>query len=100
MRFMKGEDVWYLIDEQACADANVIAVLRDEVEILALREFTERFLTGARHAGDAWTFKQGAISYEVVPFSDRGGRLSLRIQGDDGSLRRIESEFAFPGETR
>lgn len=39
------------------------------------------------------------LFYRVTPFSDRGGRLSLRIQGDDGSLGRVETEFRWTGSS-
>lgn len=39
-----------------------------------------------------FAFSYDGHQYRVTPSSDRGGRLSLRI---DGSLSRVETEFAW-----
>ena len=96
MKFIPVPDgVCHLIDETAPVDANLIAVLRDSVEILAVKALCEAMLgPGGMPAG--FDFTHDGRQYRVTPFSDRGGRLSLRIDGDDGSLSRVETEFVWP----
>lgn len=87
--------VWLLIDETAPADANVIATVGGPVEALALKGLCE-----ARLASDAppgpFELRHGGHGYRVTPYADRGGRISLRIDGGDGSLSRVETEFRWP----
>lgn len=84
--------VWHLIDEAAPADANLIAVLRGPVEILAVKSLCEAMLRPGGLPAEL-AFAHDGRQYRATPFSDRGGRLSLRIDGDDGSLSRVETEF-------
>jgi hypothetical protein len=97
MQLVPGEGgVWHLIDEAAPADANLIAVLRGPVEILAVKALCENMLRpGGLPPG--FSFTHAGRAYRVTPYPDRGGRLSLRIDGDDGSLSRVETEFGWPG---
>ena len=98
MKFIPHDDgVWHLIDEGAPADANLIAVLRDAVEILAVKELCENILRPGVLTAE-FGFTHGERSYRVTLYGDRGGRLSLRIQGDDGSLSRVETEFRWPSD--
>jgi hypothetical protein len=87
--------VWHLIDEAAPADANLIAVLRGPVEVLAVKGLCETMLRPGGLPAE-FEFAHDGRSYRVTPFSDRGERLSLRIQGDDGSLSWVETEFRWP----
>lgn len=88
--------VWQLIDETAPADANLIAVLRGPVEILAVKALCEAMV---RPGGvpNEFSFTHDGRSYRATPYGDRDNRLSLRIDGEDGSLSRVETEFAWPG---
>ena len=85
-------DVWLLIDETAPPDANFIATVRGPVEILALKSLCEVTLRGER-LNRPYGFELASRRYEVMPYSDRGGRLSLRIHGPDGFRGRVETEF-------
>jgi hypothetical protein len=96
MQVLPAGGVWHLIDETAPTDANRIAVLRGPVEVLAVKALCEQMLRPGSLPG-GFAFRHGGWSYRVTPYSDRGGRLSLRIDGDDGSLSRVETEFAWPG---
>ena len=88
--------LWHLIDESAPPDANLIAVLRGPVEILAVKSLCEAmFQPGGLPV--KFSFTHDGRAYRVTPFSDRDSRLSLRIDGDDDSLSRVETEFAWPG---
>jgi hypothetical protein len=93
MRFIQErEGVWLLIDETAPSQACLIATVRGPVEALALKGLCEaRLTTRGRLQPFDITFE--GQSYRVTPFADRGGRLSLRIDGEDGSLSRVETEF-------
>ncbi|MFM8271392.1 MAG: hypothetical protein ACKODX_03575 [Gemmata sp.] len=88
--------VWHLIDEAAPPDANLIAVLRGPVEVLAVKGLCEAMLRPGGLPAEFSIDYEGR-SYRVTPFGDRGGRLSLRIDGIDGSLSRVETEFRWPG---
>jgi hypothetical protein len=88
--------VWHLIDESAPPDANLIAVLRGPLEVLAVKALCEQMLRPGDLPAE-FAFAHGEYSYRVTPFSDRGGRLSLRIDGGDGSLSRVETEFTWGG---
>ena len=93
MQFTHGaEGVWLLIDETAPPDACVIATVRGAVEVLALKGLCEaRLQSPGPLTSFAFAFEDR--EYRVTPFPDRGGRLSLRIDGSDGSLSRVETEF-------
>lgn len=95
MQIVPAGNVWHLIDETAPLDANLIAVLRGPVEILAIKALCEHMLQPGGVPAE-FAFSHGGRSYRVTPFTDRGVKLSLRIDGDDGSLSRVESEFAWP----
>lgn len=88
----QADDVWLLIDETAPPDANVIATVRGSVEILALKGLCEAKLRGD-NLNRPYGFELASLRYEVTPYSDRGGRLSLRILGPDGFRGRVETEF-------
>lgn len=93
MQLVPGDGgVWHLIDEAAPADANLIAVLRGPVEVLAVRGLCEAILRPGGLPRE-FSIAHDGRSYRVTLFSDRGDRLSLRIDGDDGSLGRVETEF-------
>lgn len=94
MQIVPAGGVWHLIDETAPADANLIAVIRGPVEVLAIKALCEHMLQPGGLPAE-FTFTHETRAYRVTPFSDRGDRLSLRINGDDGSLSRVETEFAW-----
>jgi hypothetical protein len=87
--------VWHLIDEAAPPDANLIAVLRGPIEILAVKALCEAMLRPEGSSAE-FGFVHDGRSYRVTSHTDRGGRLTLRIDGDDGSLSRVETEFRLP----
>ena len=95
MKFIPGAGgVWLLIDDTAPAGAGLIAMAAGSVEVLALKGLCEARLTSSdltKHFESTHDGRQ----YRVTPVSDRGNRLTLRIDGDDGSLSRVETEFAF-----
>jgi hypothetical protein len=95
MRFVQqSEGVWLLIDESAPSRTCLIATVKGPVELLALKGLCESRLAGDRLRPFDISF--GGHSYCVTPYDDRGARLSLRIDGVDGSLSRVETEFSYP----
>lgn len=86
--------VWLLVDENAPPDASLIATIRSPVELLALKGVCEARLTGTDLL-KPFTFSFEGRTYLVTTFADRGGHLSLKIESDDGSLGRVETEFVF-----
>jgi hypothetical protein len=98
MRFIQGrEGVWLLIDETAPSHECLVATVTGPVEVLALRGLCEvRLATRGPLQPFDVTFE--GQSYRVTPFADRGGRLSLRIDGEDGSVSRVETKFQHPGD--
>ena len=87
--------VWHLTDETAPPGANLIAAVNGPVEVLALKGLCEA-LVASRRVNDPFTFHHDGRAYRVTPYSDRDGRLSLHIDGEDGSLWRVETEFCWP----
>jgi len=99
MKFVQEtDDIWHLVDENAPASSCVIATLKGPIEIIAIKRFCEVFLQMPHLLLDAIRFSHEGHSYSVRPFSDRGNKLSLRIERDDGALWRIETEFEYPIE--
>lgn len=96
MQILPASGVWHLIDETAPHDANLIAVLRGPVEILAVKALCEAMLQPAGVPKE-FSFTHDGRSYRVTPYGDRDNRLSLRIDGDNGSIGRVETQFAWPG---
>jgi hypothetical protein len=90
------EGSWLLIDETAPSNANVIATVRGTVEVLALKGLCEAKLRGDE-SYRPYAFELANRRYEVTPYTDRGGRLSLRILGPDGFHGRVETEFKAEG---
>lgn len=95
MKPVPGNGVWHLVDEAAPPDANLIAVLRGPIEILAVKARCEQMLRSEGVVAE-FGFIHNGRSYHVTPHSDRGDRLSLRIVGTDGSQSRVETEFTWP----
>src|SRR5690348_6375487 len=99
MRFVEGTGgVWLLVDESAPSDACLIATLRGLVEVLAMKRLCEARLISA-DCLDPFEIPFEGRTYQVTPYSDRSGKLSLRIDGSDGSLSRVETEFRSPEDT-
>ncbi len=95
MKFVAGGGgTWLLIDEAAPKGANLIATAAGPVEILALKGLCEARLAHADPTA-GFGFTHDGRQYRVTLFVDRGNRLSLRIDGSDGFLSRVETEFAF-----
>jgi len=92
MQIIPAAGVWHLIDESAPPDANLIAVLRGPVEILAVRSLCEHMLRPDGVPAE-FSFTHDGKAYRMTVYGDRGDRLSLRIVGEDGSLSRVETEF-------
>jgi hypothetical protein len=93
MRFVQRQGVWHLINENVPHGANVIATLRNDVEILVLKRFCEQFLEGSGVPPGEFEVRHSGKCYRVIPVQDRGGKLAFEIKGDDGSLARIDTEF-------
>jgi hypothetical protein len=94
VQFVQRKDVWLLIDETAPEDACVIATLRDEVELLALREFCLFYLRG--RVPEHFPIRHGVADYTVTPLGAPGEKLSLIICGE-GYASTVATEFAMPG---
>jgi hypothetical protein len=54
----------------------------------------ERFLSG--ESVGAFEFDHKGTVYWTTPYTDRGGKLSMRIDGSDGAAYRVETEFRWP----
>lgn len=96
MRFeSRPEGVWLLIDETASPEASVIATIRGPVEVLALKGLCEQRLQ-SHGLLTPFDFTFDEHDYRATPYPDRGDKVTLRIQGSDGSLFRVETEFHWP----
>lgn len=95
MQFVQRDGVWLLIDETAPADACVIATLRSEVEVLALREFCQCFLQAPDGVPEHFSIRHRGADYTVTPLGAPGEKLALVIRGD-GYSSTVATEFAMP----
>lgn len=93
MKFIRDQGVWHLIDENAPQHACVIATLRSEVEVMAMKEFCDLFLTEPDKLPGAFSLRHGSSLFNVVP-ERRHGKLVLHITGEDGTDSCLETEFA------
>jgi hypothetical protein len=84
--------VWHLIDETAPPEECLVAEVRGPVEVLALKGLCEARLASAAPP-EPFGFHHEGHEYRVTPYADRGDKLSLRIDGSNGSLSRVETEF-------
>jgi hypothetical protein len=92
MRLVQRGDVWLLIDEAAPESACVIAVMRDEVEVLALHEFCRAYLQRPGGVPERFTVRCGDAEYTVTPLGTPGEKLSLVIRGE-GYSSTLGTEF-------
>lgn len=92
MKFVRGQGAWHLIDEEAPRDACVIATLRNEVEILAMKLLCEHFLAEPARLPDPFSVQHDGSFFNVVP-ATRNGKLILHITGEDGTDSCVETEF-------
>ncbi len=96
MKFVHQNGVWLLIDELAPREACVIATLRNEVEVLALREFCQLTLQAPDHIPEHFLIRHKGADYTVTPLGAPGEKLALIITGN-GYSSTVETEFAMPG---
>jgi hypothetical protein len=94
MRFIQRQGVWHLIDENAPEEACVIATLRNEAEVLALKGFCERYLGGDGHQLGEFEVWHAGQRYRVRSFSGAGGKLVLEVEGEDGTRSRVDTQFS------
>ena len=87
MRFVQRQGIWHLIDENAPQGANVIATMRNDVEILVLKRFCEEFLRGSGPPPGEFEVRHGGRCYRVAPLQGPGGRLSTSHGGPSGARR-------------
>jgi len=95
MQFSRCGEGWLLLDETAPPGRQLIATVGSPVEVVALKRLCETRLRG-EEISSHFTFLLDELIYRATPYSDREGRLSIRIEGSDGSLHRIETEFLHP----
>jgi hypothetical protein len=79
MRFVKGEGAWHLVDDES----RVLATLRDEVEVLALREFCVFFVADDARVPERFQVEHGGRRYVVTPLGGPGEPLTLVIAGPE-----------------
>jgi hypothetical protein len=96
VQFVRRKDVWLLIDENAPEQACVIATLRDEIELLALREFCQFYLQG--RVPEHFPIRHGSADYTVTPLGAPGEKLALVIRGD-GYSSSVATEFRMAGQS-
>jgi hypothetical protein len=95
MKFVRGQGVWHLIDENAPKEACVIATLRNEVEVLALREFCQLTLQAPDHIPEHFPIRYQGVDYVVTPLGAPGEKLALIISGD-GFSSTVATQFMMP----
>ncbi len=96
MKFVQREGDWQLIDENAPADACVIATLRSEVEVVALGEFCKFYLQSPDRVPEHFTVRHKGAEYTVTPLGAPGEKLALVIRGE-GYSSTVATQFAMSG---
>lgn len=86
MRFVQRDGHWHLLGD----GDSVLAVLRDEVDVVVLRRLCERRLAG--ETGD-FEVSHAGWGYRVDLVAGKGGRLTLEIRSEGMPPRRIETGF-------
>ena len=92
MKFVQRDGGWLLIDEKAPQEACVIATLRSEIEVLALREFCSLTLRAADRIPEHFAIRYREADYTVTPLGAPGEKLSLIIRGKEYTST-VETEF-------
>jgi hypothetical protein len=90
-RFVQKQAVWHLVEESR--PNVVIATLKNDVEILALREFCEHYAMGSEKTPQRFRIECRGKAYTVTPIRSNGERLTLLISGSGGESYRLETEF-------
>lgn len=97
MKFVQEQGVWHLIDETTPERAFVIATLRNELEVLALREFCQLTLRDHEHTPEHFQIRYKETEYTVTPLGSPGEKLALSIVGN-GFSSLVSTEFMMPGK--
>jgi hypothetical protein len=92
MKFVQRSGVWHLIDENSPDQSGVLATLKNDAEILALKKFCEYYSeAGARGVPEHLAFEHQGIQYTVTPVGALGEKLRLILIGSDGTSGSIET---------
>jgi hypothetical protein len=98
MRFVQREGVWDLVEDGDPAGVRVIATLKNEVEVLALHEFSQRFLVSPRRVPEHFQISHKGTDYTVTPLGAAGEKLALVVAGS-GFSSTIATAFTLaPGD--
>lgn len=92
MKFVRDQGVWHLIDENAPQHACVIATMRSELEILAMKMLCEHYLAEPTRLPEPFTIQHEGNLFNVVP-ARQDGKLILHISGEDGTASSLETVF-------
>ena len=92
MRFERIETGWCLV-EIGRHPPLVVARLENEVELLAIRTFCERYLASPDASPGKFTITSGERAYEVYYLGERGEKITLHLVAADGTRSSIETEF-------
>jgi hypothetical protein len=93
MRFVEHEGCWRLVDDSAPGQSRVLATLRSEVEVLAMAAFCEHYLADPNNLPSRFEVRHGARTHVVFFLGGRGGRLTLHVEGEDGTVTDVATEF-------
>src|SRR4051812_18936959 len=97
MKFVGKQGIWHLIDETAPEAACVIATLRNEVEVVALREFCRYSLQTPDRIPEHFLIRHRGADYTVTPLGAPGEKLTLIIRAN-GFSSTVATEFRMPGQ--
>jgi hypothetical protein len=93
MKFIEANGEWHLVAHTGL----IIASLKSEVEVLALRAFCERYFTApARLPEHFWVERHGE-RYCVTPLGGPGEKLAIVVSGP-GVSRTIATAFELSPE--
>ena len=90
MRFVPEAGVWHLVEDDH-AGVLVLATLRTEIELLALKTFCTHFAADPLKVPEHFTVGQSGRQYRVTPLGADGEPLRIVIRADDGQVTTIET---------
>jgi hypothetical protein len=92
MKFAPWGSGWRLVEETS-SDVRVIATLKNEVEVLALKRLCEEYATNAGRAPSSFGFSHAGMDYKTYCFCDAGDKLVLHVTAAGCPTFTIQTEF-------
>jgi hypothetical protein len=95
MRFVQSGEGWQLVDDQS----RVLATLRSEVEVLALKQFCVHFVANSATVPEHFVVVLRGQRHVVTPLGGPGENLTLLITGPEGLRVTVETGLRLVNDT-